>query len=140
ITTEELLSTFKRVLKLAGRDGRTPLTLLVLDEVQQYIGDSNDRSTLVTDVTEALSKQLDSHVLVIASGQSALTATPKLQKLTDRYTIRVQLSDQDVEAVVRKVLLQKKATSTSTVKDLLERHGGEVSRQLQGTRIGESAH
>lgn len=139
ITTEEFLTAIKRVLKLIGRDGRTPCTLLVLDEVQQYIGDSNDRSTLVTEVTEALSKQLDSHVLVVASGQSALTATPKLQKLTDRYTIRVQLSDQDVEAVIRKVLLQKKAGSISTVKDFLEKHGGEVSRQLQGTRIGESA-
>jgi hypothetical protein len=31
--------------------------------VQQYIGDSNDRSVLVTEVTEALSKQLDSHVM-----------------------------------------------------------------------------
>jgi hypothetical protein len=139
ITTEEFLTAIKRVLKLVGRDGRTPCTLLVLDEVQQYIGDSNDRSTLVTEVTEALSKQLDSHVLVVASGQSALTATPKLQKLTDRYTIRVQLSDQDVEAVIRKVLLQKKAASISTVKDFLEKHGGEVSRQLHGTRIGESA-
>lgn len=139
ITTDEFLTATKRALALVGRDGRNPCTLLVLDEVQQYIGDSNDRSTLVTEVTEALSKQLDSHVLVVASGQSALTATPKLQKLTDRYTIRVQLSDQDVEAVIRKVLLQKKAASISTVSDFLEKHGGEVSRQLQGTRIGESA-
>lgn len=139
ITTEEFLTTFKRVLRLVGKDGRFPCTILVLDEVQQYIGDSNDRSTLVTEVTEALSKQLDSHVLVVASGQSSLTATPKLQKLTDRYTIRVQLSDQDVEAVIRKVLLQKKPASISEVRDFLEKHGGEVSRQLQGTRIGESA-
>lgn len=139
ITTAEFLTAIKRVLKLNGRDGRTPCTILVLDEVQQYIGDSNDRSTLVTEVTEALSKQLDSHVLVVASGQSALTATPKLQKLTDRYTIRVQLSDQDVEAVIRKVLLQKKAASISTVRDFLDKHGGEISRQLQGTRIGERA-
>lgn len=139
ITTAEFLTAIKRVLTLNGRDGRTPCTILVLDEVQQYIGDSNDRSTLVTEVTEALSKQLDSHVLVVASGQSALTATPKLQKLTDRYTIRVQLSDQDVETVIRKVLLQKKPASISTVKDFLEKHGGEVSRQLQGTRIGETA-
>ena len=138
ITTTEFLTAVKRVLKLKGRDGRIPCTILVLDEVQQYIGDSNDRSTLVTEVTEALCKQLDSHVLVVASGQSALTATPKLQKLTDG-TIRVQLSDQDVEAVVRKVLLQKKPASISGVRDSLEKHGGEISRQLHGTRIGETA-
>jgi hypothetical protein len=75
----------------------------------------------------------------VASGQSALTSVPRLHKLMDRYTIRVQLSDQDVEAVIRKVLLQKKAASISAVKEFLEKHGGEISRQLQGTRIGESA-
>jgi hypothetical protein len=139
ITTEEFLTAIKRAMKLVGRDGRFPCTILVLDEVQQYIGDSNDRAMLVTEVTEALSKQLDSHVIVVASGQSALTATPKLQKLTDRYTIRVQLSDQDVEAVIRKVLLQKKPASIGPVRDFLDKHGGEVSRQLQGTRIGETA-
>ena len=139
LTTEEFLTAIKRSLKLVGRDGRFPCTILVLDEVQQYIGDSNDRSTLVTEVTEALSKQLDSHILVVASGQSALTATPKLQKLTDRYTIRVQLSDQDVEAVIRKVLLQKKPASIGPVREFLDKHGGEISRQLQGTRIGETA-
>lgn len=138
ITTEEFLSTCKRVLKLVGRGNRLPCTILVLDEVQQYIGDSNDRSTLVTEVTEAIAKQLDSHVLVVASGQSALTATPKLQKLTDRYTIRIQLSDQDVETVIRKVLLQKKPGAISQVRDFLDKHSGEVSRQLQGTRIGET--
>src|SRR5262249_6949080 len=111
ITTEEFLATTKRVLKLVGRSGRTPCTVLVLDEVQQYIGDSNDRSTLVTEVTEALSKQLDSQVIVVASGQSALTQVRLLQKLMHRYQISVQLSDQDVEAVVRKVLLQKRAAS-----------------------------
>src|ERR1700722_8322656 len=62
ITTEEFLSTVKEVLKLHGRDGRTPCTLLILDEVQQYIGESNDRSVLVTEVAEAVSKQLDSQV------------------------------------------------------------------------------
>jgi hypothetical protein len=139
ITTDQFVREVKRVLKLVGRDGRMPCALIVLDEVQQYISDSNDRAMLVTEVTEALSKQLDSHVIVVASGQSALTATPKLQKLTDRYTIRVQLSDQDVEAVIRKVLLQKKPASISTVREFLEKHGGEVSRQLQGTRIGETA-
>jgi hypothetical protein len=139
ITTAEFLTAFKRALKLAGRDGRIPCTLLVLDEAQQYIGESNDRSTLVTEVAEALSKQLDSQVMVVASGQSALTATPKLQKLTDRFTIRVQLSDQDVEAVVRKVLLQKKPASLGGVRTFLEEYDGEISRQLQGTRIGGNA-
>ena len=125
-------------LKLIGRDGRPPCTVLVLDEVQQYIADSNERSTLVTEVVEAVSKQLDSYVIVVGAGQSALTEVPLLHKLMDRFTIRVPLSDADVETVTRKVLLQKKPAAIGEVRTLLESHAGEISRQLQGTRISES--
>ena len=111
----------------------------MLDEVQQYVGESNDRSVLVTETAEAIEKQLDSHVMVVGAGQSALTDVPLLQKLLDRFTIRISLSDAEVETVTRKVLLQKKSSAISDVRTLLEDHGGEVSRQLQGTRLGETA-
>lgn len=137
ISTEEFLSTVKEALLLRGRDGRIPCTLLVLDEVQQYIGESNDRSMIVTDVAEAVSKQLDSQVMIVGAGQSALTEVPLLQKMMDRFTIRVPLSDAEVEQVTRKVLLQKKPGAVADVRKLTESHAGEISRQLQGTRIGE---
>jgi hypothetical protein len=137
LTTEEFLRTVKAALALAGTGGRLPCTLLILDELQQYVGDSHDRSVLVTEVVEAVSKQLDSQVLVVGAGQSALTDVPLLQKLMDRCTIRVPLSDADVETVTRKVLLHKKSTAVEEVRKLLNDHGGEVSRQLQGTRIAE---
>jgi hypothetical protein len=139
ITTEEFLRIAKEVLQLVSRDGRAPCMLLVLDEVQQYIGDSNDRSVLVTEVAEAVSKQLDSKVIIVGAGQSALTDVPLLQKLMDRFTIRVTLSDAEVETVTRKVLLQKKPGALAEVRALLDRHAGEVSRQLQGSRVGEVA-
>ena len=137
ITTEEFLRTVKDALAVVGKEGRVPCTLLILDELQQYVGDSHDRSVLVTEVVEAVSKQLDSRVIVVGAGQSALTDVPLLQKLMDRCTIRVPLSDADVETVTRKVLLQKKPTAVDEVRQLLHTHAGEVSRQLQGTRIGE---
>lgn len=137
ITTEDFLRTAKTALRLAGRDDRLPCTLLILDEVQQFIGDSNDRSSLITEVTEAVSKQLDSQVMVVGAGQSALTDSPRLQWMLDRYTIRIQLSDTEVETVTRKVLLQKKPTAIPDVRRMLDDHAGEVSRQLQGTRIAE---
>jgi len=138
ITTDQFLSIVKDVLRLKGKDGRLPCTLLILDEAQQYIGDSQQRASLLTEVTEAVSKQLDSHVMVVAAGQSALTEIQLLTYLLDRFTIRVPLSDAEVETVTRRVLLQKKPTAVADVRDLLDKHAGEVSRQLQGTRIGES--
>ena len=42
-----------------------------------------------------------------------------------------------METVTRKVLLQKKPSAIADVRKLVDSHAGEVSRQLQGTRIGE---
>ncbi|GIU77527.1 MAG: hypothetical protein KatS3mg005_0765 [Bryobacteraceae bacterium] len=137
LTTEEFLAMFKRVLSRAGKDGQLPCTLLILDETQQYIGDSETRSVLITEIAEAVCKQLDSQVMLVAAGQSALTGVKLLHKLLDRFTIRIQLSDTDVEAVTRKVLLRKRATAVNTIAELLDTHAGEISRQLQGTGIGE---
>lgn len=137
LTNTEFVGMFKRVLKRAGRNGKMPCTILILDEVQQYIGDSETRSVLITDVAEAVSKELDGQVIVVGAGQAALTGVKLLNKLMDRFTIRIQLSDTDVETVTRKVLLQKKVSALSDIKGLLESHGGEVSRQLHGTKIGE---
>ncbi len=138
ITTEQFLTVAKEALRLKGKDGRFPCTLLILDEAQQYIGDSQQRASLLTEVTEAVSKQLDSQVMVVAAGQSALTDIQLLTYLLDRFTIRVPLSDADVETVTRKVLLQKKPSAVTDVRALLDKNAGEISRQLQGTRIGES--
>jgi hypothetical protein len=137
ITSTEFLSTFQRVLKRAGKDGKLPCTILILDEVQQYIGNSVDRSVTITEIAEVLSKQLDSQVMLVGAGQSALTGQELLAKMLDRFLIRVQLSDTDVEVVTRKVLLKKQPAARSEVEKLLSRHAGEVSRQLQGTKIGE---
>src|SRR5262249_59984636 len=109
----------------------------ILDELQQYIGQSHERSVLVTEVAEAVSKHMDTRVMIIGAGQNALTEVHQLQRLMDRFTIRVPLSDTDVETVTRKVLLQKKPAATAEVDKLLNKHGGEISRQLQGTRIAE---
>lgn len=139
ITTSEFLAIVRQVLALAGKGGKVPCTILILDEVQQYIGSSPERSTLVTEVAEALSKQLEGQMIVVAAGQSALSEQTLLHKLLDRFTVRVQLSDTDVETVTRKVLLQKKPSAIATVEQLLEQHAGEISRQLNDTQIGARA-
>jgi hypothetical protein len=138
-STDAFLEVVREVLALRGKNGRMPLTLLVLDEVQQYIGDSERRSTEVTEVAEAVAKQLDSHVIIVGAGQSALSNVPLLHKMMDRFTIRVPLSDAEIETVTRKVLLGKRPDALSDLRDRLERHSGEISRQLQGSRIGERA-
>ena len=139
ITTEEFLRAARDALTLGRAGGRLPCTLLILDETQQYIGDSNDRSTVVTEVAEAVAKQMDSRVMIVAAGQSALSDVPLLGKLMDRFEVRVALHDAEVESVTRKVLLRKKPAAAERVRAALDTHAGEISRQLQAARIGETA-
>jgi hypothetical protein len=82
-------------------EGRYPLTLIVLDEMQQYLGDDNARTLAVQNIVEGVSSRFDNSVLFVATGQSAMNGTPTLMKLTDRFPVQVHLSDKDVETVVR---------------------------------------
>ena len=56
--------------------------------------------------------------------------------LRDRFRIAVELTDADVEAVTRKVLLHKRPSAGPAIERMFETHAGEVARHLQGTRLG----
>ncbi|QDV91803.1 hypothetical protein RAS2_29090 [Phycisphaerae bacterium RAS2] len=134
ITTSEFLATAKEVL---GEGGQLPCTILLLDEVQQYIATDDARATAVVEIAEALSKELSCRLMLVGAGQSALGAdTRQLTKLLARFTINIELQDQDVEAVTRKVLLRKKPEREAELRATLDSHSGEIERQLAGTRIG----
>lgn len=137
ISTQVFVDLAKRALLKASPNGKLPCTLVILDEVQQYIGESLERSSNVAECAEALSKEFDGHLMVMAAGQSSLTDAPRLQYLLDRFTIRANLQDADVEAVTRKVLLQKKSSAQGHVAGILDRHRGELSRHLAGTQVAE---
>ncbi|MCY4374291.1 MAG: BREX system P-loop protein BrxC, partial [Spirochaetaceae bacterium] len=134
ISTEQFIETAKEFLASGG--GPIPPTIVVLDEVQQYINEATDRAQIVTEVAEALQSQFDSRVLLVASGQSALAGgNSALLWLRDRFRVTVQLADAEVEAVTREVLLRKKPSAEPAIRDALERNAGEVSRHLQATRL-----
>lgn len=139
VITSEFVSLAKDALVIPGK-GEIPLTVVVLDEVQHYIGDNKDRSRDITELTEALNKQMGSRVLVVGAGQNALsTDTPQFSWLRDRFTIRVELSDADVETVTRKVLLAKKPEGVARLEAELEKNSGEISRQLAKSSIAATS-
>ena len=132
ITTGEFIQTMREVL---ASDGQPPCTVIVLDEVQQYIANNTERGIQVTEVAEALCKQLDSRVMLVGAGQTALSGLPALGYLRDRFTIAVELSDVDVDTVVRRILLAKRPDKVAATKTVLDAHDGEIFRQLAGTKI-----
>ncbi len=134
VSTEEFIRIIHKVL---STNGEIPCTVIVLDEIQLFIGDSPNRSTDVMEISEAICKQLNSRVLLIGAGQTALAGSvPLMQRLRDRFTIPVELSDSDVETVTRRVVLAKKADKRKAIENTLNAHAGEIDRQLSGTRIG----
>ncbi|MGN6258091.1 MAG: BREX system P-loop protein BrxC [Solirubrobacterales bacterium] len=140
VTEEEMFDAMRDVLRLqSSAGGDFPLTLIVLDEMQQYIGDDNDKALVVQNVVEGCSARFGSKVLFVATGQSALTATPTLQRLIDRFTVPVVLSDNDVETVVRKVILRKKPEHMQMLQSTIDAAAGEIDRHLGGTRYAPRA-
>ncbi len=140
ITDDEMFDAIEDVLRLrSDTEGRYPLTLVVLDEMQQYLGDDNAKTLAVQNIVEGVSSRFDNSVLFVATGQSAMGGTPTLQKLTDRFPVHVHLSDKDVETVVRQVILRKKPDRVGELEDVLDQVSGEIDRHLGGTRLAPVA-
>ncbi|MDD8045673.1 MAG: BREX system P-loop protein BrxC [Verrucomicrobiota bacterium] len=133
VSSDEMLKAIRQALTKAGK---FPLTLIVLDEVQQYIGENSQRSIEVQEVVEACSKNFSGKLLFIGTGQTAVTGTSNLKKLEGRFTIRVELSDADVDTVIRKVILAKQPQAKTPIEQVMETNLGEISRHLNGTTIG----
>jgi hypothetical protein len=133
ISNDQFAETLEQAL---AEKGKMPLTLIALDEIQQYIGENPDRALRIQEVAELCAQRLGSNLQIVGSGQYALTATPQLQRLLGRFQVRIELSDADVNRVVRQVILKKRPDAEGKLKEVLDKCAGEVSRHLQGTSIG----
>jgi len=115
-----------------------PLTLIVLDEVQQFIGTNGNRAIEVQEMVETIVKHelLGGKLAFVGTGQTAVTGTPTLAKLQGRFTVRIELSDADVDAVVRQVILAKNTETMPAIEQMMQTNLGEISRHLNETNIG----
>lgn len=134
VTNNQMVNAISEALSV---DGKFPLTLVVLDEVQQYVGNDSDKAHMVQEVVETCCKHpaFSNKLLFVGTGQSALSGMPNLQRLMGRFQLPIQLSDTDVEAVIRKVILSKKEDVKPKIDAVLKKNLGEISRHLRGTRI-----
>jgi len=132
IDSDEMIKTIRQAV---SKDGKFPLTFIGLDEIQQYIGENVEKAYAVQEVVEACCKNFAGKLLFVGTGQTGITTTPYLKKLEARFTIRVELSDTDVENVVRQVILAKKPGTMPQIEKTMEQNIGEISRHLQHTII-----
>ena len=133
-TNEEIVAAIRTV--LGDKDGKIPCTLLVIDEVQQTIGEHDaGRSYEFQTIAESLCSAFGGRLLLVATGQSALTGVANLQRLQGRFPVSVQLSDADVESVIRKTILKKREDRKPVIEAILVRCSGEIDRHLRSSKI-----
>jgi len=136
VSREQLIETIRNeALPLICGD-KIPCTIIVLDEVQQFIGQDGNKTIDIQNLTQDISSNFDGKFLIIETGQNALSDTPQLQPLQDRFSVKVSLSDADVETVTRKTVLEKKPSTSAALDQKLESTLGEISRNLSGTEFG----
>ena len=136
VTTDQFVDALQEAL---APGGALPATAVILDEVQQYIGEDTGRSYVVQEVVEACSKRFGDRLLFVGTGQTALSGTAALHRLQGRFAVNVELSDADVETVIRRVVLAKRQDRVAAVRAALEANAGEVARHLTGSGIGPRA-
>ncbi|MDP3030214.1 MAG: BREX system P-loop protein BrxC [Deltaproteobacteria bacterium] len=136
VSIDEMLNIIREAI---AANGKLPCTLLVLDEIQAFVGQDVQLSEDVREVTEALSKEMDGRLMIVGLGQSALNDTSNLQKLMGRFTIKIHLKDNDVEKVVRSVVLQKREDKKAAIKQLIDKNEGEITRQLKATKLASQS-
>ena len=133
VSNDEMVRAIRQALT---KEQKMPLTLIALDEVQQYIGEDTQRSMDVQETVEQCCKGIGSQLLFVATGQTAVNGTNNLKKLEGRFTVRFELSDADVDTVIRNVVLAKKPDAEPIIRKTMEDNLGEISRHLAGTSIG----
>jgi hypothetical protein len=118
-----------------AHDNKFPLTVIVLDEVQQYVGTDAERAYKLQETVETCCKHFGGKLLFVGTGQNALTGMPNLQRLMGRFQVQVSLSDTDVEGVIREIILAKKTSAVPQLEKVLQDNLGEISRHLHGTKL-----
>ncbi len=141
LSDDELMDTIRQALELVARrseygaKAKMPLTLIVIDEMQQYLSDDVQLLLEMENAIERLTKRFESRVLIVAAGQSALTANETLARFQDRFTVQVQLQSRDVETVVRQVVLRKNPVKTPQLAAVLDSVKGEIAKHLPGSKL-----
>lgn len=135
-TVDLLVEKAQQALTIGGK--QIPLTLIILDEVQQFMRENSDISLIIQNIAQALASRFKGRVLLVCTGQSALGDTKYLEKLLGRFAIQVPLGSADIDSVIRETVLLKKDTAKSELAKMLDARSGEIDKHLPGSRYARN--
>lgn len=111
--------------------GGNKTLFIVVDEVSQYVHQDENRMLKLQSFVSELGQRLKGRVWLFATGQQKLedqAESNNLGKLKDRFPthLRVHLSNTNIRDVVHKRLLKKKPEVEGALRELFQKHRGDL--------------
>lgn len=115
----------KRVKNYIERKGNNHHVVFLVDEIGQYIGDDSKLMLNLQTVTEELGKECMGKAWVIVTSQQDIDSITKVKgndfsKIQGRFDTRLSLSSANVDAVIKKRILEKTEPAAQTLRLLYE--------------------
>lgn len=111
----------RRVKTYIDRKGNNHHVVFLVDEVGQYIGDDSKLMLNMQTVTEELGKECNGKAWVIVTSQQDIDSITKVKgndfsKIQGRFDTRLSLSSANVDAVIKKRILDKNEVAAQTLR------------------------
>lgn len=118
ISIEDFAKGVKRYL---DRKDKNHHIVFLIDEVGQYIGDDSQLMLDLQTVTEELGKTCDGKVWIVVTSQQDIDKVTKVRgndfsKIQGRFDTRLSLSSANVDAIIKKRILEKTDTAATTLR------------------------
>ncbi|WP_301877578.1 BREX system P-loop protein BrxC [uncultured Megasphaera sp.] len=118
ISIEEFANRVKKYIDEKGHDHHV---VFLVDEVGQYIGDDRNLMLNLQTVTEDLGSACNGKAWVIVTSQQDIDSIIKVKgndfsKIQGRFDTRLSLSSANVDAVIKKRILEKNDTAAQTLR------------------------
>lgn len=121
---------------------KTPHLVYIIDEMGQFIGDSNQRLLELQSIAEAFATRGLGKLWLIVTAQEALEEIVRdairhedeFDKIRDRFSLRLPLTSENIERVLEERILKKKESKRPDLEAVYRKAGGNIATvcTLQG--------
>ena len=125
-----------------SRAEKTPHLVYIIDEMGQFIGDSNQRLLELQSIAEAFATRGLGKLWLVVTAQEALEEIVRdairhedeFDKIRDRFSLRLPLTSENIEKVLEERILKKKESKRPGLETVYRKAGGNIATvcTLQG--------
>ncbi len=113
---------------------KTPHLVYIIDEMGQFIGDSNDKLLELQSIAEAFASKGLGKLWLVVTAQEALEEIVReaihreneFDKIRDRFNLRLDLTSENIEKVLEERILKKKEAKRSQIESLYRQAEGNI--------------